>query len=92
MTDASMDMGMDMDMDMGGMPMPGEDTGRSEDARFDACPLGPALGQGCLAVASLPGVAPRAADAPPDHDGRRSADIVRPDLLLAHALFRPPRA
>ena len=87
-----MDSSMHMDMDMEGMSMPGQDTGKSDDTRFDACPLALALGQGCLALASLPGVAPRAADATIDHVARRSVDVVRPDLLLTHALFRPPRA
>ena len=83
---------MDPSMDMGGMSMPDRDTDDDGKAPFNACPLGPALGQGCLAVASLPGVAPRAAVAPADHVGSRSVDVARPDLLLAHGLFRPPRA
>jgi hypothetical protein len=87
MTHATMGMGA-----MEGMPMPSDDGSRDAGDRFDACPLGPALGQGCLALASLPGGAPRAADVPPDHIGRRSGDVVGLDLLISHTLFRPPRA
>lgn len=78
--------------DMAGMPMPVDDDGEDQGSRFDECPLGPALGQGCLALASLPGIAPRSGDAPGDNSRRWAADSVRPDPLLSHALFRPPRA
>ena len=82
--------------DMPGMPMPaddqGQDSGQDQDSRFDECPLGPALGQGCLALASLPGMAPSTAGFVDNDFGRRAAESVRPDLLLSHALFRPPRA
>ena len=70
----------------------GQDLGQDQDSRFDECPLGPALGQGCLALASLPGVPPRSGDAADNDSGQWAADSMRPDLLLSHALFRPPRA
>jgi hypothetical protein len=74
------------------MPLPDRDGGREASEGDDHCPLAPALGQGCSAVASLP--------APPSRDGSpttlgalgTSFDDIRPELLLAHALFRPPRA
>jgi hypothetical protein len=76
---------------MPGMPMPADYEG-GDDSRSDQCPLGPALGQGCLALASLPGRAPLSGDASQDEFVRSIADSLRPDLLLTHALFRPPRA
>lgn len=58
----------------------------------DRCPLSPAVGPGCSAVASLP--ASDAQAPPPTGRGTWAASFedVRPDLLLTHALFRPPRA
>ena len=80
--------------DMPGMPMPGNGGDRDQDqgSRFDECPLGPALGRGCLAPATLAASAPVSEDAPQNDFGRRAADNTRPDPLLTHALFRPPRA
>jgi hypothetical protein len=78
--------------DMPGMPMPGDGQDDDQGSRYDECPLGPALGQGCLALASLPATCPLSGDAPQDTFGRPAADSLRPDLLLTHALFRPPRA
>ena len=40
--------------DMPGMPMPADGPDDDQGSRYDECPLGPALGQGCLAFASLP--------------------------------------
>jgi hypothetical protein len=79
-------------VDMAGMPMPADNQGPDRSSRFDECPLGPALGQGCLALASLPGNAPLYENVAENTFGRRVADKLRPDLLLSHALFRPPRA
>jgi hypothetical protein len=78
--------------DMPGMPMPADGPEDDPGSRYDECPLGPALGQGCLALALLPANGPLSGDALPDAFGRSAADSLRPDLLLAHALFRPPRA
>lgn len=60
--------------------------------RGEHCPLNPAAGQGCAAAAALPASLSRSA--PPDAEGSRRVviDDARPDLLLAHARFRPPRA
>jgi len=97
----SMDMaGMGVDVaqlseameDMPGMPMPADGPDDDQGSRYDECPLGPALGQGCLALASLPASSPLSGAAPQDAFGRSTADSLRPDLLLSHALFRPPRA
>lgn len=56
------------------------------------CPLNPAVGAGCTAVASLPGSSCEA-PLPPSHGMQRTiVDEAHPDLLLSHALFRPPRA
>lgn len=78
--------------DMPGMPMPTGGPDDEQGSRYDECPLGPALGQGCLALASLPASGPLSSAAPHGAFGRSVADSLRPDLLLAHALFRPPRA
>jgi hypothetical protein len=78
--------------DMPGMPMPADGPDDDQGSRYDECPLGLALGQGCLALASRPASGPLSGDVPHDAFGRSIADSLRPDLLLAHALFRPPRA
>ena len=78
--------------DMPGMPMPGDDPDDESGSRYDECPLGPSLGQGCLALALLPANGPVPGDGIQDAFRRSAADSLRPDLLLAHALFRPPRA
>lgn len=69
--------------------------GRDADRGGEAdphCPLNPAVGQGCSAVASIP-ASSGDADSTPDHGTPRVVVVdVRPDLLLSHALFRPPRA
>jgi hypothetical protein len=74
------------------MPVPDRDGGREASEGDDHCPLAPALGQGCSAVASLPAAPSR--DGSPTTLGalRTSFDDIRPELLLAHTLFRPPRA
>jgi len=56
------------------------------------CPLGPAVGQGCFAAASLPVPAAHPLGLSDRGAPRPVVDDVRPDLLLAHALFHPPRA
>ena len=77
---------------MPGMPMPGTDTDQDAgNGTFD-CPLAIALGPGCSALASLP--------TPLTRGGLPSLlavlatpfDDVGSDVLLTHALFRPPRA
>lgn len=82
------------DVDGAGMDcarMAGQDEGR-RGAPDPNCPLSPAVGPGCTAVASLPGSSCEAA-LPPSHGVQRTiVDEARPDLLLSHALFRPPRA
>lgn len=56
------------------------------------CPLTPAVGQGCSAVASLPGSTSSLAF-PLDRPSARASDTdLRPDLLLVRSHFRPPRA
>jgi hypothetical protein len=79
--------------EMPGMPMPAsDDTSEEEGGRASECPLGPALGQGCSSLASLP-AAQAGADSPARMAPRRiDVDDVRADLLLTHGLFRPPRA
>jgi hypothetical protein len=74
------------------MLMPGHGTDQDGGDRDDHCPLSPVVGQGCSAAASLP-VSHAGAGPPPDHGALRTvADEARPDLLLSHGLFRPPRA
>jgi hypothetical protein len=74
------------------MLMPGHGTDQDGGDRDDHCPLSPVVGQGCSAAASLP-VSHAGAGPPPDHGALRTvADEARPDLLLSHGLFRPPRS
>ena len=61
-----------------------------EDGRH--CPFGPALGQGCAGAPSLPALVLDVNAPPGDPASRVSFDEIRPDLLLARALFHPPRA
>jgi len=60
--------------------------------RGEHCPLNPAAGQGCAAAAALPATLSRSAPADDPGSRRVVSDDTRPDLLLAHARFRPPRA
>lgn len=56
-----------------------------------SCPLSPAVGSGCTAVASLP--APQLATVPwtAGASMSRASEDAGPDLLLTHGLFHPPR-
>jgi len=67
-----------------------EREGDREDGRH--CPFGPALGQGCAVAPSLPGLMLDVSAAPAQSASPSSLDEVRPHLLLARALFHPPRA
>lgn len=67
----------------------GDDTGSE---RNDHCPLNPAVGAGCSAVASLPAALVLVATAPGGTSPAGSLVEMRPDILLSHALFHPPRA
>jgi len=66
-----------------------EREGDSEDGRH--CPFGPALGQDCAVAPSLPGLTLDVRAAPAQAASRTSLDEVQPHLLLARALFHPPR-
>jgi hypothetical protein len=72
-----------------GLLMAGHDEGPEGG---DHCPLSPAVGPGCSAVASLPASDAQAPPLTGQGTWTASFDDVRPDLLLTHALFRPPRA
>ena len=79
------------------MPMPesgSEDAGRtgaSENAPDSSrCPLTAAMGS--CAVVSLPTHEPGMVFAPPVQSTERGISAMTPDLLLATALLRPPRA
>lgn len=56
------------------------------------CPLSPAVGSGCTAVASLPATQLAVVPWTTDESPGLSIDDGEPDLLLTHGLFRPPRA
>jgi hypothetical protein len=72
--------------------MSGPEGGHDPSGDRTHCPLNPAVGSSCTAVASHPSA--QTADAPwalgtfPDH----ATEDSRPDLLLSRSLFRPPRA
>lgn len=88
MTDRDVDASPSMDcLFTGGHGPPAED---GEDGRH--CPFGPAMGQGCTAVASLPALT-SAMSAPPSQVATGTVfDEARRDLLLAQPLFHPPRS
>lgn len=67
----------------------GDDRGGQ---RNDHCPLNPAVGAGCTAVASLPACATLVATPAGETSKAWTPGEARPDLLLSHALFHPPRA
>lgn len=68
----------------------GQDAGGDHDPTH--CPFGAMMGEGCVSAASIPALpspvdvdAPRALAASP-------SEVGRPDFLLIHPLFHPPRA
>jgi hypothetical protein len=67
-----------------------EDEGPGE--RDAHCPLSPAVGAGCTAIATLPATEIAAVSWVTGSYASRAADAVGRDLLLTHGLFRPPRA
>lgn len=94
--------GMDMSTAMADstVEMPSTDcpltatAGQTPDGGRDGpdCPLNPALGQGCNALASLPSLTVDVSEPAPHDVTTLGTDARRPDLLLSHALFHPPRA
>jgi len=90
MTDARADVSSSGDPDC--LLMSGHEERNDGQRRDSHCPLSPAVGAGCSAVASLPSTqiaaVPWTAGTAP---GYASVDAC-PDLLLTHGLFRPPRA
>ncbi len=56
------------------------------------CPLTPTATQGCTVAASAP--APQTSVGGPEGSTTRHVipDVIEPELLLAHALYHPPRA
>jgi hypothetical protein len=76
---------------MGDMPMPLGNGGSDEEAPADPCPLAPALGAGCTAMASLPTTVIEEAAQLTRGSERTPFTSVRRDLLLAHPFFHPPR-
>lgn len=96
---------MDMDMDMptaeAGTPhapadhgMPGSSAECCDDGENERhCPFGPAAAaQGCAGVASLPTHAVNPIAASPEGVVAGFIEQAQHDLLLANALYRPPRA
>lgn len=75
---------------MGGSPTDDAPDGDQSDDRH--CPFSGAVPQGCFAFASLPA----GSDASPAPALEGHPEVIsgaaHPDLLLARALFRPPRA
>jgi hypothetical protein len=71
--------------------MSGHEERNDRGERDAHCPLSPAVGSGCTAVASLP--SPQIAAAPWTAGTflSRASEDAGPDLLLTHVLFRPPR-
>ncbi|HUP53699.1 MAG TPA: hypothetical protein VM198_14555 [Longimicrobiales bacterium] len=67
-----------------------EDSDRGE--RDAHCPLSPAVGSGCAAVASLPATQIAAVGWAAGTSRSLGSEDGGVDLLLTHALFRPPRA
>jgi hypothetical protein len=71
--------------------MAGHDGSGQDDGRGH-CPFGLAAGQGCSAAASLPALNSIESVETARATTAVGSDDVRPDLLLARALFHPPRA
>jgi len=67
----------------------GRDDERGDEGH---CPFGAAVTQGCSAFASLPARSARSQAPPSEAAPEVPSAHSRTDLLLAHALFHPPRA
>lgn len=74
------------------MLMAGRADDRDAGERDAHCPLNPAVGTGCSAVASLPSSVALVRTPDPGTSLAPAALDSRRDLLLSHALFHPPRA
>lgn len=90
--------------DMGGMVMDGSGddskapmgcplaAGDHREGRDGHCPLSPAVDAGCVAPATLPSSPSAIIPSPPVAARATIPQVDRPALILATALFRPPRA
>lgn len=94
MMDAMMDDGVAAsDAAPGAMDCPFMTAHEGDDEKDGRhCPFGPALGQGCAGAPSLPALILDVSPTPAQPASRISLDEIHPHLLLAQALFRPPRA
>lgn len=79
--------------DAPGCPLMSGDVDRDDqEEREPHCPLSPAVGSGCSAVASFPAGQIAAVAWTAGTSASFASPAAGTDLLLTHGLFRPPRA